>query len=246
MTAHVDFTSQAFFRDPAAGIDTTEGAGPGGRDPVPDRRQGLDHDHIRFDGPRPEGRRDVHAAQGGRRRCRAALVDAGLRRRARQQHADHGRARPHAPAPDRRRGLPPPRGSRHGAAHSRHRRRSRRQAVRRRQPGRSGRALCAIAAAVGHLRAARPAAGRPPEVHRLGQHGRAARRGHRFRAHDRRPLADETLSGRAPAARPRARRRGPDRRACAGRDGRRRASAPTRWCRWSFCCWARARRPRPI
>ena len=30
---------------------TTEGAGPGGRDPVPDRRQGLDHDHIRIRRP---------------------------------------------------------------------------------------------------------------------------------------------------------------------------------------------------
>ena len=79
---------------------------------------------------------------------------------------------------------------------------------------------------VGHLRTARPAAGRPAEIHRLGEHGRAARRGHRFRAHDRRPLADETLPGRASAARPRAWRRGPDRRARAGRRWRAGASAP--------------------
>ena len=39
----------------------------------------------------------------------------------------------------------------------------------RRQPRRSRRALCAPAAAVGHLRAARAAAGRPAEVHRLDQ-----------------------------------------------------------------------------
>ena len=61
----------------------------------------------------------------------------------RQQHADHGRAGPHAPTRDRRRSLPPPRGPRHGAAHSRHRQRARQRDVRGGDPGRSRGPLCA-------------------------------------------------------------------------------------------------------
>ena len=52
----------------------------------------------------------------------------------------------------------------------RHRRRAGRRTVRRRKPGRSRRALCAQAAACGHLRIARPAASRPAEIHGMGQH----------------------------------------------------------------------------
>src|SRR5262249_25189721 len=94
-------------------------------------------------------------------------------------------------------------------------------AVREWKSGRPGRAICANAAAVGHLRVAWPAAFRPAEIHRLGEQGRAAGQHHRPAAYDPGSLADETLSGGPPAARPRAWRGGPDRRARACRNGRR-------------------------
>ena len=148
MTATVDFTSQAFFRDPAAGVARLRALGPVFETTFPivgkvwittthDATARVLKDSETFT-LRKEG-----GALAGLRWWMPAFVG-GVR----QQHADHGRAGSYAPARDRRRGLPPPRGSRHGAAHSRRRRRSRRQAVRGRKPGRPGRAICAITAAV--------------------------------------------------------------------------------------------------
>ena len=70
MTAKVDFTRQAFFRDPAAGTTRLRAMGPVVADPVSHRQQGLDHDDARREGARPDGQRDVHDAKGGRARVR--------------------------------------------------------------------------------------------------------------------------------------------------------------------------------
>lgn len=50
-------------------------------------REDLDHDHARSGRRDVEGQRDLHGTQGRSRRGRA-LVDAGHRSHARQQHAD--------------------------------------------------------------------------------------------------------------------------------------------------------------
>ena len=48
-----------------------------------------------------KGQRDIYDAQE-RQSCRSALVDARVATGTRRQHADHGRARPYAPAQYRR------------------------------------------------------------------------------------------------------------------------------------------------
>ena len=90
---------------------------------VPHHRHGMDDDDAGGGRPRSQGQRQLHPAQGGPRR-RRPVVAAALHADARQQHADLRRARPHAAALHRRRGLPPPRRPRHGAAHRRDRRHS--------------------------------------------------------------------------------------------------------------------------
>src|SRR5262245_17803683 len=164
MTARVDFTSQAFFRDPAAGIEGLRALGPvvATRFPIVGKvwitttyestaRVLKDSETFTL---RKEG-----GGLAGLRWWMPAFVSA---------YADHGRAGPHAPAGDRRRSLPPPRGPRHGAADSCHRRRSCRPAVREWKSGRPRRAICANAATLGHLRVAWSAAFRPADIHRLG------------------------------------------------------------------------------
>jgi hypothetical protein len=158
------FLSRSRRRDRAAARGR-----PGGRNQLPDRRPRVDDHHAGSGRTRAQGQPRLHHTQGRRHGRRAALVDAAHGPRVRQQHAQHGRARPHAAARARRRGVSPPRGARHGAAHPRDRRGTGRRFVRAGESGRPRDALRAPAAALGHLRAARPAARRPAQVHRLGR-----------------------------------------------------------------------------
>ena len=248
MTASVDFTSQDFFRDPAAGIARLRAHRPGHRDQVSDHRQGLDHDDPGADRARAQGQRDLHAAQGGRRASPGCA--GGCRRSLRaiannmltMDEPDHTRLREH-----RRRSVPPPRHPRHGAAHPRHRRRARRRAVRGRQPGRPRRRAtrgCCRSRSSASCSACRQA-DRPKFIAWANSVARLTNAVGFLRMIFG-LMAMRALSGGAPAARPRARRRRADRRARAGRKGRRAHQRRARWCRWCSCCSAPARRPRRI
>ena len=170
MTLPVDFTSQEYFRDPAAGIAQAARSRAGRRGQVPDHRQGLDHDDAGAGRPRAERQRDVHACARTAARCRPALVDAG-HRSARSpttcspwtSRTTRGCAasstRPFAAAPSStwsRASSPSPTSSptelfADGSPADLVERYARRLPL------------------VGHLRAARPAGRRPAEVHRLDQ-----------------------------------------------------------------------------
>ena len=141
----------------------------GGSGAFPDHRQGLGHHDAGAGGPGVEGHRNVHDPQGRRHRRRIAVVDAEGDPDARQQHAVDGRSRTQAIARYRRRGLSPARRARDGTAYPGDGGSTRRRIVRGGQPVRSGRSLCAQAAAVGDLRTARASAGRSAEIHCLGQ-----------------------------------------------------------------------------
>ena len=166
---HADFSSQEYFRDPAAGDRKAADSRPGGRGAVSDRRQGLDHDDAGAGGPSAEGQQDLHAPPGGRKRCRTAMVDAGHRRArlptacCRWTSRTTARLREIVDEAFRRRAVleMEPRIRRIA-------RRTGRRAVRGRKPRRSCRPICAKAAALGDLRAARPATRRPAEILRMG------------------------------------------------------------------------------
>src|ERR1700737_4506890 len=93
------------------------------------------------------------------------------------------------------------------------RRRARRGAVQRGQSSRPRRPLCAQAPAFGDLRASRPAPCRQAKVYRLGKRLHALHGRHRLPEHDPECLRDEALHGKAVGNRTRERRRGSDRRA---------------------------------
>ena len=104
-------------------------------------------------------------------------------------------------------------------------RRTRRRIVRGGQSGRPDRALCAQAAAVGDLRAARPAARRPAEIHRPGPAASPASPARSaFSPASRTSLAMKRYHRSASRNRSPARRRGADRRDRAGREGGRKIS----------------------
>ena len=96
-----DFTSEAFFRDPQAGVAQLRAIGPAVATKFPIIGRAWVTTTYEA-AARVEGRRAVHAAQGGRRAGRAALVDAESDRNGRQQHVDDGRAGPHSAAQHRR------------------------------------------------------------------------------------------------------------------------------------------------
>ena len=77
----------------------------------------------------------------------------------------------------------------------------RRRTVRRGKSGRSGRSLCAQAAAVRDLRASRLAARRSAEIHRLGERLYAPHRHHRPLEPDPQYFGDAALSGKAAGSR---------------------------------------------
>ena len=121
MTVQADFTSQDYFRNPAAAIEKLRRLGPvvEVRFPVIGKvwattTQAL-ADQVLKDTD------NLHHPPGRRQCRRAAVVDAGYRAHACQQHAVDGRARSQAAARHRRRGVPPPRRARHGAAYPGHR-----------------------------------------------------------------------------------------------------------------------------
>ena len=206
MGQRVDFTSEAFFRDPAATIDGF--AHP--RRVVATRFPIVGKVWVTttYDATARvlKDSATVHAAQGGRRRRRAALVDADVRRGDRQQHADDGRAGSHPPARHRRRSLPPPRGCRHGAAHSQPSRTISRTSC---SPTGTPADLVARYAQILPLAVICELLGLPqadrPTIHRLGQHDGAVHRHVRLSAHDRHDREDEALFRGALAARARSR-----------------------------------------
>jgi len=243
MAMRLDFTNQDYFRDSAARLEALRAAGPVvevkfpivGKVWVTTTYEAAGR--VLKDNQTFTLRKDGGVVAGFRwwmPRIVGTLVN---------KHAHHGRAGPHAVAWHCRRSLPPPRHSRHGAAHPRHRRSTRRRPIRRRKPGRSRRSLCAQAAACGHLRIARPAANRQGEIHDLGQHRWTDPRPVLFLAGAAGVWLDEALSGGALADRARAWWRGADRRACPGGEGgwadqRRGDGGP-----WSFSCSAQAPKP---
>ena len=109
MAPRLDFTSEAFFRDPPRAIATLRMSGPvvAARFPiVGDVWITTTHEataQVLKDGTNFTLRKE------DRRRRGPALVDAELRQNHRQQHADDGRAGPHKAAQHRGRGLSPPR-----------------------------------------------------------------------------------------------------------------------------------------
>jgi len=130
MTARVDFTSQAFFRDPAAGIEGLRALGPvvATRFPIVGKvwitttyestaRVLKDSETFTL---RKEG-----GGLAGLRWWMPAFVSALANNMLTMDEPDHTRL-----AGDRRRSLPPPGGPRHGAADSCHRRPSCRRVVR--------------------------------------------------------------------------------------------------------------------
>ena len=221
MKVPVDFTSQAYFRNPAAGLARLRAAGPVLEVKFPIVGRVWIATTQELAGRVLKDSETFSLRKNGGDAREPALVDAGHRWRARQQHADHGRAGPHPVAQHRRRSLSPPRHPRFGAAHSGHRRRAGRRPVCARQPRRPRRPIRAPAAVVRHLRGARPAAGRQTEVHGLDE---------QLHAPDGRPRplgphscgrGDAALPGIATRDRAPAWRRRPDRRAGPGREGRR-------------------------
>ncbi len=159
---HVDFTSQDFLRDPAAGIARLRRAGPvvEVKFPIVGRTWITTTHEL--------AARVLKDSETFTIRRRAAGLPVlrwwmpRIPARASQQHAGDRRARAHAAQEHRRRSLPPPRRPRHGAAHPR--------AIAeeladdlfaRGQSRRPGGALRAHAAAFRHVRAARSADGRP-------------------------------------------------------------------------------------
>ena len=116
MTARPDFTSQDYFRDPAAAIESCAiKAGRGSE--VPDHWHGVGDDD-------PGAGRQVlkdtktFTIRKDDGRCGTALVDAGHRAHAGQQHAVDGRTAPQTAARYRRRSVSPPRRAGDGAEHS--------------------------------------------------------------------------------------------------------------------------------
>ena len=231
-----DFVSQAYFRNPAAEIEKLRSAGPVVEVQFPmigkvwtTTTQDL-ADRVLKDSE------TFTIRTGDRRRRRIAMVDAAHPADARQPYAVDGRTGSQKAARYCRRSLSPPGGSRDGAAHPCHRRRTRRRTVRRGKSGRSRRSLCADTAAVGDLRASRPAARRSAEIHRLGERLHALHRHHRPPEPDPQYFRDAALSGKAAGSRQSrmaARVLLPN--WCASK---RKAdkSAATRWWPWSFCC----------
>ena len=125
MTSAADFASPDYFRNPAAAIERLRARGSGrARCASPSIGRVWAHDDAGARRSGAQGHRDLHHAQGGRHVAGLPLVDARHRAQPCQQHAVDGRARPQAVARHRRRGLPPPRRARHGAAYSGHRRRN--------------------------------------------------------------------------------------------------------------------------
>ena len=125
-TLQADFTSQDYYRNPAAAIEKLRALGPVVQVRFPilgtvwaTTTQAL-ADQVLKDTDTFTIREEDGTVAG------TAMVDAAHRALARQQHAVDGRARSQTVARYRRRGVPPPRRARHGAAYSRYRRPARR------------------------------------------------------------------------------------------------------------------------
>ena len=86
MTLPIDFTSQDYLRNPAAGIERLRAAGPVVEVRFPIIGKTWITTTSRSGRPRSEGQRDVHDAQE-RQSCRPALVDARVDTHARGQSA---------------------------------------------------------------------------------------------------------------------------------------------------------------
>jgi hypothetical protein len=170
MTLRVDFTSQEYLRDPAAALRWLRASGPVVQTKFPIIGK------VWITTTQEMAGRVLKDSQTFTLRKNGG-GPAGLRwwmpptLRSLANNMLSGRTGPHAIAPNRRRGLSPPRHPRDGAAHPCPRGRACRRAVRGGQPGGSRRALRAKAAARRHLRAARPAVRRQGELRRLGEPG---------------------------------------------------------------------------
>ena len=219
MTRRVDFLKSGLFS--RSGRRHRAGCGPwaGRRDQVSDHRQGLDHDDAGHGGPRAEGQRDVHAAQGWRRFAGLRWWMPGVGR-ARRQHADHGRAGPHAPAQIvdeafRRRAIlemePRIRALADELAGELFAEGSPADLVERYARGLPLAVICELLGL--------PHADRPKFIAWAEPVARVT--GVSLHAHALAALPHEALSGGAPGASARSRRRGSDCGACAGREGRR-------------------------
>ncbi len=167
---HVDFTSEAFSRDPGEAVARLRAAGPvvATKFPIVGKvwvtTTYETTAHVLKDSSVFTLRKEGGALAG------PALVDAGLDRGHCQQHADDGRAGPHAAArTSSTKRSAAARCSTWSRAFAPSPTASPTNCSRTAAPADLVAALCANAAARGDLRAARPAAGRPAEIHRLGQ-----------------------------------------------------------------------------